>query len=49
MILYRSTHVVNMRRSLEIENGYEVLILWEDELNLNFEECKNKIKNFLEK
>lgn len=31
------------------ENGYEVLILWEDELNLNFEECKNKIKNFLEK
>lgn len=29
------------------ENGYEILILWEDELYNNFEECKERIYNFL--
>lgn len=30
------------------ENGYEVLILWEDELYSNFENCKVKIYEFLQ-
>lgn len=29
------------------ENGYEVLILWEDDLYNNFKDCKNKILKFL--
>lgn len=29
------------------ENGYEVLILWEDELYNNFNNCKNKIFEFI--